>query len=219
MLLDPLIIESIHVHKATVTEIRSDALNPLVYLPFHLLGHHLTARLLPHKRVTYPAHLVFTLLQYIVEHYTAEFPSIAAMGPALVALALAMAPYIYYRAFKTTLRPKAQVWAALSLFFVSLGVFKGLELGFPKDTPEEQAIANLDRTHSLWHLLVHVVVLVIQVLVAFGVRWNPKADVVLVPPSPKHSTTRTTRLAEMPCSPHSPSKSHGLNNWSKPKAA
>merc|ERR1719258_432514 len=87
------------------------------------------------------------MTQYCVEHFSAELPSVAAFGPLLVAMTLGMAPYIYYRALKATEGPKALIWAAIAMFPVMLGVFKGLELGFPKDTPEEQAVANLDRTH------------------------------------------------------------------------
>ena len=133
------------------------------------------------------------------------------------------APYIYYRAFKHTEGSKAFVWAALATFFPILFFFKGLELGFPKDTPEEQAAANLDRTHSLWHLLLHVVLLGNQIMVSQGVPWTPKAErASLVPPSPKHTTRRGTPSAvtEVPCSPQSATKrAAGAGNWSKAKAA
>jgi len=201
-----------------VADAAPQALHPLTYLPFHLVGHHLTARLFPYKRITYPAHLIFAVSQYCVEHYSAEFPSVAALGPALVGIALSMAPYIYYRAFKTTEGPKALVWAALASFLPILFVFKGLELGFPKDTPEEQAVANLDRAHSLWHLLLHVLLLGNQLLVSCGVPWSPKADqpAALVPPSPALSTRRSVRgfaLTEDPCSPGSINKKRAFGSW------
>ena len=78
------------------------ALHPLTYLPFHLIGAHLTARLMPKRHISYPAQFAFGIGQYAVEHYSAEFPSVAAMGPLLVLVALSQAPYVYYRAFKLT---------------------------------------------------------------------------------------------------------------------
>merc|ERR1711988_1470659 len=87
-------------------------------------------------------------------------------GAAVSGIALLMAPYTYYRALKTTQGPKWLIWAGLAIFLIALPVFKGLELGFPKDTPEEQAVANLDRTHSLWHLVLHVVVLINGLMVS-----------------------------------------------------
>ena len=215
---------------------KAAALHPLTYLPFHLIGGHLTARLLPNKRFTYPAQMAFAVTQYAVEHFSAELPSVAAFGPALVAIALSQAPYIYYRAFKLTAGSKALVWAALLTFFPILFFFKGLELGFPKDTPEEQAIANLDRAHSLWHLLLHVVLLGNQLAVSAGVPWTPpttaqeKKMPALVPPSPDLSTRRrgvptvSATLAEeqVPCSPATSAKKRAgfAGNWAaKPKAA
>jgi len=199
--------------------VEAPALHPLIYLPFHLVGHHLTARLLPNRRVTYPMHLAFSLTQYCVEHFSGELPSVAAFGPLLVLLTLSMAPYSYYRAFNLTEGPKALIWVALAGFFVIMGVFKGGELGFPKDDPAEQAAANLDRTHSLWHLLLHVAILVDQLLLSYGVPWTPKAErSALVPPSPAHSTRTAARLfkapAEEACSPHGAKR--GFAAWGAP---
>merc|ERR1719482_1511079 len=102
------------VRKTTTVVVEPAALHPLTYLPFHLAGHHLTARVFPNKKVTYPAHLAFTLVRYTIEHYSAEFPSVASFGPALVGVALALTPYVYSRALKTTTGPKALIWAALA---------------------------------------------------------------------------------------------------------
>merc|ERR1719271_1929402 len=193
MYLDPMILalSSPFMRKAPEAIVTQTALHPLTFLPFHLISHHLTARVFPNKKVTYPAHLVFTLVQYTIEHYSAEFPSVASFGPALVGIALALAPYTYYRAFKTTTGPKALIWAALAVFLLALPVFKGLELGFPKDTPEEQAAANPDRTHSLWHIVLHVVVLLNGLMVSWGVPWTatqPEQSEQLAPASPAHTT-------------------------------
>lgn len=206
-----------------VVETSPAALSPLTYLPFHLVGAHLTARMLPHKHITYPVQMAFGVTQFVVEHYSAEVPSVAAFGPLLVGLLLLQAPYVYYRAFKYTEGTKAYVWAALATFPLILFFFKGLELGFPKDTPEEQAEANLDRTHSLWHLLLHCVLFLNQLAVSKGMPWTPKAErAALVPPSPKHNTRRNVPSAalEVPCSPQSAKKRiGGVGNWPKAKAA
>jgi len=150
------------------------ALHPLTYLPFHLIGHHLTARLFPSRSITYPLHLVFALAQYAVEHYNEEFPSVAAMSPLLVAIGLSLAPYSYYRALKVTEGPKWLIWLALGTFLFVVPFFKHNELGFPKDTPAEQAVANKDYTYSMWHLCIHCIGLVTQLMVAYGVPWEQK---------------------------------------------
>merc|ERR1719271_2233771 len=165
MYLDPMILalSSPFMRKAPEAIVTQTALHPLTFLPFHLISHHLTARVFPNKRVTYPAHLAFTLVQFTIEHYSAEFPSVASFGPALVGVLLA------------------------------LPVFKGLELGFPKDTPEEQAAANLDRTHSLWHLVLHGILVLNGLMVSYGVPWTLQAEQPLVPSSPAHSTRALPR--------------------------
>lgn len=205
MYLDPLLVALTNpfVRKAPAAAIiEASALHPLTYLPFHLAAHHLTARVFPNKKLTYPAHLLFTIAQYTTEHYSIEFPSVAAFGPALVVAAFALLPYTYYRAFKTTTGPKWLIWAALALFLLAVPVFKGLELGFPKDTPEEQAAANRDRTHSLWHVVLHMVGLINGLMVSYGVPWTSSRPEQLVPASPAH-TTRGHRagFAAETCSP------------------
>merc|ERR1719152_79192 len=192
-----LALSSPFARKAHAVVIEPAALHPLTYLPFHL-----TARVFPNKKITYPAHLAFTLVQFAIEHYSAEFPSVAAFGPALVAVALGLAPYTYYRALKTTTGPKALVWAGLAVFLLALPVFKGLELGFPKDTPEEQAVANLDRTHSLWHLVLHAVILINGLMVSYGVPWTASRPEQLAPASPAHTTRgRRAGFKTDACSP------------------
>jgi len=218
MYLDPMILalSSPFMRKAPEAIVTQTALHPLTFLPFHLISHHLTARVFPNKRVTYPAHLAFTLVQYTIEHYSAEFPSVASFGPALVLVALSVAPLTYYYAFKRTTGNKSLIWAALAVFLLALPVFKGLELGFPKDTPEEQAAANLDRTHSLWHAVLHTVVLVNGLMVSYGVPWNPTTSRPdeLAPASPAHTTRG--RHAGFTLDACSPTRDH---KGSKPKAA
>ena len=189
------------------------ALHPLTYLPFHLASHHMVARTFPHKHVTYPLHLAFTLVQYAVEHYIEEVATLAALNKAFVAVAVGVVtPYTYYRAFKLSTH-RASVWAALGVFMAALVVFKGLDLGFPKDDPADQAAANLDRAHSLWHLLIHCILIVNGLLLSYGVSWDAqirKAEVASsVPSSPgstAHSTLSLSRRAakEAGCVPRGP---------------
>merc|ERR1719240_1115062 len=89
---------------------------PLVFLPFHLAGHHLTARAFDHKRVTYPAHLLLTLVQFVLEHYTAHVPALAPLSAPLTMIAIGLAPYFFNRALKKTTGPKSHVWAAIGMF-------------------------------------------------------------------------------------------------------
>lgn len=196
--------------KKTVPSVASatvpNALHPLTYLPFHLASHHMVARTLPHKHVTYPLHLAFTLVQYAVEHYIEEVPTLAAFNGAFVGIAVGLVtPFTYYRAFKLTTH-KASVWAALAVFVVALIVFKGLDLGFPKDDPAEQAAANLDFAHSLWHLLIHGILIVNGLLLSYGISWNARVA-TSVPTSPgsiAHSTLSPSRRTrkEAECLPH-----------------
>jgi len=202
-------------HSAPAPVAEPAALHPLTYLPFHLLSHHLVARVFPNKAITYPAHLAFALTQYVIEHFIEEVPTLAAANGALVAAAIFLiTPYYYYRAFKHTRSSKSLVWAGLAVFLVALPVFKGLDQGFPKDDPVEQAAANRDQAHSYWHLLIHAILLVNGALVSYGVPWNSDAPQTLkangadganvgVPASPAHSTLSPLRrrTAEQGCSP------------------
>jgi len=213
---------------AAVVAPATAALHPLIFLPFHLISHHLTARTFANKKYTYPAHLALTLAQYTAEHFSAEFPTLAEYGAMLVPIALSLVPYYYWRAFKNTTGPKSLVWGGLAVFFLALPIFKGLELGFPKDDPAEQALANEDRSHSLWHLLLHCVLLANGLLVSWYVPWSPSKDVnteavntkgPMVPSSPTHRTLRVRGSAlNSDCAP-SPKGSFKAHWPAKPKAA
>lgn len=148
------------------------ALHPLVFLPFHLVGTHLTARVFPKKAITYPALHAFFLLQYAVEHFSAELPTLAAMGPLLVLIALAIGPVSMRYAYKRTVGSKRLVVAAIAAFPVLVGFFKGTEFGFPKDDPVEQAIANQDYLHSVKHLVLHIVLVFHGLALSCGVPWE-----------------------------------------------
>lgn len=195
------------------------ALGPLFFLPFHLVHHHLVARTFPNKPITYPLHLVFAILQYCVEHFSAELPSIAAYNQLLVGIAIGLGPVFYYLAYHRTTGPKSFVWAGVAIFLVTVPLFKGLELGFPKDDPLEQAAANLNWVHSYWHLLFHSIVVGMQALTTYYVPWNPSGK--LVTPSRASLSTMPaspTPVRSMPneaCSPKRAVKAM----WAKPKDA
>ena len=199
------------------------ALHPLTFLPFHLANHHMLARTLPYRRITYPLHLIFSITQYLVEHFSAEFPTIASMNAPLVSIAISLAPYFYYRSYKTTTGPKSLVWASVAIFLISLPLFKGLELGFPKDDPMEEAAANKDVAHSYWHLVLHITLFLNSLLSTYHVPWNPQQPVISkVPASPKHRTLSTSPSHKFAvsegCSPKLNVKS-AFATWSKPKVA
>merc|ERR1711998_129047 len=161
------------------------------------------------KHITYPAHLAFSLVQYTVEHFSAEFPTLASLNGLLVVITVALAPFTYYKAWNKTTGPKILVLAAIASFPIILGVFKGLELGFPKDDPAQQALANLDRMHSLWHVALHVAVLLNGMLTTAYVPWSA-SGAALVPGSPKATTKKATSQwpgsAAQDCAPSSPAK-------------
>merc|ERR1711918_4625 len=151
------------------------ALHPLVYLPFHLASNHLSARIFPNRQFTYPALVAFTLLQYGVEHFGAELPTLASYNEVLVPIAIAIGPLSYYFAHKRWSEarcPKYVLWLGIASFPFLLGFFKGFEFGFPKDDPMEQAAANLDPTHSYKHLILHIAILIQGAAVSYGVPWD-----------------------------------------------
>jgi len=170
----------------------STCIHPLVYLPFHVLSNHLSARCLDAKHITYPALLLFTLVQFGAEHFTAELPMLASLNAPLVPVGLSTLMYTYYKAYKKTEGPSTLVIASFVLFFALFAVFTALDTGVPKDTPAEQAKANLDASHSRWHLLLHIVLLFNGLMMTVYVPWSSEPALPMVPASPKHSTRATS---------------------------
>jgi hypothetical protein len=78
------------------------------------------------------------------------------------------------------------------MFFAGLAFFGGLEIGLPKDTPAEQAVANLDPTHALWHLLLHTYLVMHAAVVTYNVPWETK------------EVTSTPSLQSFKCVPNVP---------------
>ena len=62
---------------------------------------------------------------------------------------------LHYKFAYEQMESKALCLAGLAGYFVILGVSKGFELGFPKDTGAEQVVALQDETYSAHHLVLH----------------------------------------------------------------
>lgn len=166
-----------------------------------------------------PAHIALHR-QYFAEHYTEELPKLGALSPILTPMAILVNFYFYYCCFKKTAGPKSHVTASLIGFFVAAGIFAGLELGFPKDDPKDQILANKDATHSHWHFLVHTIVLALMMLASKDVTDEAAAPAKImataVPSSPKHTTlSPSRRQAKDGCEP----KAFNKAAWPHVKAA
>ena len=103
----------------------------------------------------HPGLFAFGALQGIMEHYADTFPVIAGLGPILVPIAIVLLSIHYYFANKV-IADKRIVWGGFIGYFIILVLSKSLELGFPKDTAEEQIEALGDCTYSMNHFGLHV---------------------------------------------------------------
>lgn len=168
-------------------------IHPIIFLPFHLLSNHLNARCLDAKHITYPALVMFTLVQFGAEHFTAELPMLASLNAPLVPIAILTLVYTYYKAYKKTEGPKALVVASFVVFFAVFAAFTVLNVGLPKDTPAEQAKANLDAAHSCWHLVLHIALLFSGLMMSVYVPWTSTPALPTVPASPKLSTRTSSQ--------------------------
>lgn len=131
--------------------------------------------------------------QFLAEHFCAELPTLGALAAPLTQLSIAVQVFFfYYNAHKKTKGPKSLVWAGVAMFFAGLAFFGGLEVGLPKDTPAEQAVANLDPTHALWHLLLHTYLVMHAAVVTYNVPWETK------------EVTSTPSLQSFKCVPNVP---------------
>ena len=133
-------------------------LRPSMIVPYPLFMalHVGTAYMLakPFPKKYFPALMVFGVVQSIIEHMADVFPTVAALGPPLVLVAIGLLGLHYKFAYEQ-MESKALCLAGLAGYFVILGVSKGFELGFPKDTGAEQVVALQDETYSAHHLVLH----------------------------------------------------------------
>ena len=142
--------------------------DPLVFLPMHL------GLALPMSRIVQPAmpfpalpfFSLFYFAQYLIEHYTDSFPTLAKYNAALVMVALATGPLFFYQAYKATTSKIIVILGFLSFLGIT-GVSKGKEWGFPKDTPAEQIAALKDPFYNDCHLGLHIAFVIILVGVSF----------------------------------------------------
>jgi len=130
--------------------------------------------IVPYKGVT-EVMTVFYTLQYIVEHWADQLPTIAALGPFLVPIALATVFPMFYFLYKRGTQSKTEFWILVALYFVLIGVFKGFEFGFPKDTAAEQIEALTDADYNNKHLFLHCVLLAYIHYVSSHIPSSPKA--------------------------------------------
>ncbi len=70
----------------------------------------------------------FGAVQGIIEHYADIFPSVAALGPILVPIAIGLLFMHYYFANKV-IDNKAIVWGGFAAYFVILVFSKGMDQG------------------------------------------------------------------------------------------
>lgn len=64
---------------------------------------------------------------------------------------------------------KTHVWIGLAGYILVLGVSKGLELGFPKDSGPEQIEALKDPTYNFHHLILHIALVLVLYITGMSV--------------------------------------------------
>eukprot|EP00986_Skeletonema_menzelii_P017511 scaffold20031_cov69-Skeletonema_menzelii.AAC.1 len=101
--------------------------------------------------------LAFGVAQGVIEHYADVFPSIAAIGPFLIPVAIGLLGMHYY--FAAKIMDKKVVYTGLAAYIFVLFLFKGMEWGFPKDTAAEQIEALVDEDYVMKHFIFHVVLI------------------------------------------------------------
>ena len=148
-----------------------------LFMALHVFTAYLLACPFPKK---YLAPLMaFGVVQGCIEHYADALPTLAAAGPPLVLVAIGLLG-LHYKFAYAQMASKPQCLAGLVGYFAILGVSKGFELGFPKDTGAEQIVALQDETYSLHHLALHGCLVANLSLTAFA-RAAPAAKAAAPP--------------------------------------
>ena len=129
---------------------------PIIAAPIFFALHMGTAALLarPFDRKYQAPLMAFGALQGVIEHYADALPALAAFGPPLVLVAIALLG-VHYKLAYGKMDNKALCLAGFVGYFVILFVSKGFDLGFPKDTGAEQIVALKDESYSALHLGLH----------------------------------------------------------------
>jgi hypothetical protein len=94
-------------------------------------------------------------IQGLIEHYADKFPSVAKVNGPLTLVVLVFLGYWLYTLFTISTAPGWVIWTAIAIYVVVVGVAKTKELGFPKDTVEEQIAALKDPNYNFWHFCIH----------------------------------------------------------------
>merc|ERR1711907_31843 len=149
--------------------------HPLAFLPFHIALSWLSFRVYP-TSLHLPL-MAFGGVQYVVEHYADKFPQVAAAGPILVPIAVGLLAYHYRLVWVSSSGSKTHVWIGLVGYILTLGISKGMELGFPKGTGDEQIAALKDPTYNFQHLVLHVVLCVVMYITGMSVPAGGKVSI------------------------------------------
>jgi len=94
-------------------------------------------------------------VQGLIEHFADVLPTLAALGPPLVLVAIGLLGVHYWYAYQK-MQDKKMAVAGFVGYLVILVLFKGLELGFPKDSGPEQIVALEDELYSAHHVILHM---------------------------------------------------------------
>ena len=114
-----------------------------------------------------PALYAFGAVQGIVEHYADVFPTVAAAGPFLIPIAIALLGLHYYFA-NQVIAKQSIVYGGLAFYIVLLVGAKGMDWGFPKDTAEEQIEALSDNGYVTKHFILHNLLISCLAITAFS---------------------------------------------------
>jgi hypothetical protein len=110
----------------------------------------------------------FGVIQGIVEHYADKLPLFAALGPFLVPPAIGLFGMHYYFVNKV-IEDKKVVWGGFISYFLIIIVSKGFDLGFPKDTANEQIEALSEDDYNMHHAVLHLALITCVGLIASNI--------------------------------------------------
>ena len=95
------------------------ALSPALFIPMHAAMLFLSARAFPAKRFTYPLLAAFHTALFASEHFSAELPTLAEIGPALTPVFFLSLAFFFYFSYHSTVSKK--LWAAgLTVFLIAI---------------------------------------------------------------------------------------------------
>mmetsp|Transcript_4690 Transcript_4690/g.11816 ORF Transcript_4690/g.11816 Transcript_4690/m.11816 type:complete len:223 (-) Transcript_4690:7-675(-) len=122
---------------------------------YHVIGGWIIGRTVTFCPHPIPVLTVFFGIQGLIEHYADKFPTVAKLNAPLTLVLLGFLGYWLYTLFAISTAPHWVLWAAIAIYFAVVGIAKTMELGFPKDTVEEQVSALKDPNYNFWHFWLH----------------------------------------------------------------